>query len=460
MKKDTKKSITRREFISQASAAAAAVSAFTIVPRHVLGGPKYTAPSDKLNIACIGIGGKGGSDIYSVRSENIVALCDVDYKRGARTFKRYPKAKQYKDFRIMLEKEDKNIDAVMVSTPDHTHAVAAMMAIKMDKHVYCQKPLAHDMYEVRALTEEARKRGVVTQMGIQIHATNEMKFGVEMIKSGIIGKVRRVDVWSSKRARKKNSAAIDKVPQGRPQGSMPVPDTLDWDLWLGPAPYRPYNRQYAPGSWRRWWDFGVGGLGDMGCHIMDPAFWALDLKSPITVEAHPGPFNKEVYPSRTTVQWEFPARGEQPPVTMTWYGGSDRPFIPSGLLPQEKMPNQGGLYYGDKGILLFPHRTLKTPAHIRPTLLPTAKMKDCPAPKQLFERNTDHYMEWVKACKGGPKTSADFDYSGPLTETVLLGNLAARTGQRIFWDTKKFEITNIPEANKYLKREYRKGWKL
>jgi predicted dehydrogenase len=198
----------------------------------------------------------------------------------------------------------------------------------------------------------------------------------------------------------------------------------------------------------------------MGCHIIDPAFWALDLQSPVTVEAQPGPFNDEMYPARTTVRWEFPARGAQPPVTMTWYGGTDRPFVPTGILPHAKLPSQGGLYYGEKGTLLFPHRTLGTPPHIRPTLLPVSQMQDFKPPQQLFARGTDHYQEWVQACKGGPKTSADFGYAGPLTETVLLGNLAALAGMRLFWDTEKFEITNMPEANKYLRREYREGWTL
>ncbi len=452
------KNKSRREFVKKTVIAS---TAFTIVPRFVLGGSGYVAPSDKLNIACIGVGGKGQSDVKSVATENIYALCDVDYKRGANSFKNYPKAHKYKDFRIMLEKEHKNIDAVMVSTPDHTHAVAAMMAIKMNKHVYCQKPLAHDMFEVRALTEEARKRGVVTQMGIQIHATDGLKLGVEMIKSGIIGNVYKVDLWSCKGFVKgdmrKNLTTIpmNKIP------SIAIPDTLDWDLWLGPAPFRAYHPQYAPSKWRKWWDFGVGRLGDMGCHIMDPAFGALDLVSPLSVQAHPQPFTNQIVPNGTVVRWEFPKRGNLPPVSMTWHDGYNMPFMPESSKMKEKLPSQGGLYYGEKGTILIPHRVLNTPPDKDlPRLLSVENIRDVKRPKQLFDRGTNHYQEWVKACKGDGKTSTDFDYSGPLTETILLGNIAAKTGGKLSWDSKKFNITNMPEANKLLKREYREGWTL
>jgi predicted dehydrogenase len=249
--------LSRREFMG----AAAAATAFTFVPRHVLGGRRFISPSDKLNVACIGVGGMGGSDVRQMSTENIIALCDVDWKHAADTFKRVPNAKKYRDFRRMLDKEGRNIDAVTVSTPDNTHAVAAMMTIKMGKHVYCQKPLAHDVFEVRQLTEAARKHKVVTQMGIQIHAENSVKLVVEIIKSGMIGKVRKVKIFSNK-----NWGGGT-----RPKEAEPVPETLDWDLWLGPAPWRPYHRAYVPGDWRRWWDFGTGTLGDMGCHIIDPA---------------------------------------------------------------------------------------------------------------------------------------------------------------------------------------------
>jgi predicted dehydrogenase len=449
LKKEQNSKLTRREFMGAAAAAAAFTLApqrgagFTFIPRHVLGGRRFISPSEKLNVACIGVGGMGGSDVRQMSTENIIALCDVDWKHAAGTFKRVPYAKKYRDFRRMLDKEGKNIDAVTVSTPDNTHAVAAMMAIKMGKHVYCQKPLAHDVYEVRQLTEAARKYKVMTQMGIQIHAEDSVKLVVEIIKSGLIGKVRKVDIFSNK-----NWGGGT-----RPKEAEPVPETLDWDLWLGPAPWRPYHSTYLPGDWRRWWDFGTGTLGDMGCHIIDPAFWALDLEYPISVEAHPSEFNDETYPEATAVRWEFPERGEQPPVTVTWYDGANRPFLPRELEPSRKLPDQGGLYYGEKGTIMAPHMG-------GPRLIPDSKMRGFKAPEPFLGRGIDHYQEWIRACKGGPKPSANFDYSGPLSETILLGNVAARAGQKLFWNGPNFKVTNMPEAEKYLKREYREGWRL
>ena len=433
-----KRVLTRRDFIG----GAAALAAFTIVPRHVLGGPGNTPPSEKLNIACIGIGGMGGSDSGQVGTETIVALCDVDWKHGAGTFNRYPNAKKYRDFRKMLEKE-KSIDAVTVSTPDNTHAVAAMMAIKMGKHVYCQKPLAHDIFEVRRLTEAAREHKVMTQMGIQLHAEGYLRLVVEMIKSGVIGKVRRVDIWSNK-----NWGGGT-----RPTDAPPVPETLDWDLWLGPAPWRPYHPAYVPSNWRRWWDFGTGTLGDMGCHIIDPAFWALDLGYPTSVEASPGEFNKETYPQKTIVKWQFPARGQLPPMTLTWYDGSNKPPRPKELEEKRNLPGQGGLYYGDKGVILAPHGG-------GPRLLPESKMKGFKPPEPFLPRGVNHWQEWITACKGGPKPLANFDYAGPLTETILLGNVAALAGRKIKWNGPKLKVADMPEANKYLKRDYRQGWTL
>ncbi len=280
-----------------------------IVPRHVLGGNGYTPPSRKLNIACIGVGGMGWVDIKNVSTENIVALCDVDESRAAKTFSEHPKARKYRDFRKMLEKEEKNIDAVTVCTPDHTHAVAAMTAIKLGKHLYCQKPLAHDIFEVRQLTEAARRHKVITQMGIQHHASNGTRILVEMIKSGVIGKVREVHVWCSK------TYAYGKGTD-RPKEAPPVPATLDWDLWLGPAPKRPYHPCYLPSSWRIWRDFGTGNVGDMACHLMDPCFWALDLGSSFTVEAQTSPFSDEIYPVSSIIRYEFPERDETSAVTL------------------------------------------------------------------------------------------------------------------------------------------------
>jgi predicted dehydrogenase len=438
LNKKQNRTISRRDFMG----AAAAAAAFTFVPRHVLGGARYISPSEKLNVACIGVSGMGGSDVSQMRTENIVAFCDVDWGHAAGTFKRYPDVKRYRDFRRMLDNEGNKIDAVTVSTPDNIHAVAAMRAIKMGKHVYCQKPLAHDVFEVRQLTEAARKYKVMTQMGIQIHAEDTVKVVVEIIKSGMIGKVQKVDIFSNK-----NWGGGT-----RPEKGQPVPETLDWDLWLGPAPWRPYHEVYLPGNWRRWWDFGTGTLGDMGCHIIDPVFWALDLEYPISVEAHPGKFNDETYPEATVVRWEFPERGNLPPVTVTWYDGANRPFLPKDLEPGRKLPGQGELYYGEKGTLMAPHMG-------GPRLIPESRMRGFKV-EPFLPRGVNHYQDWIRACKGGPKPSANFDYSGPLSETILLGNVAARAGQKLFWDGPNFKITNISDGEKYLKREYREGWSL
>jgi len=409
----------------------------------VLASRRSVPPSEKLNIACIGVGGMGASDVQSVSTENIVALCDVDQKHAAGTFNRYPNARKYSDFRIMLEKEDKNIDAVTVSTPDNLHAVAAMAALKMGKHVYCQKPLCHDIFEVRSLTEEARKQKAVTQMGIQIHAEQTVKLAVEIIKSGVIGKVHKVDIFSNK-----NWGG-----GARPTDTPAVPETLNWDLWLGPAPYRPYHPTYLPGQWRRWWDFGTGTLGDMGCHIIDPVWWALDLTYPTSVEANPGPFNEDTYPEATVIRWEFPARGELPPLTLTWCDGANRPPRPPELEEGRNLPGQGSVYYGEKGTLMAPHMG-------NPRLIPESSMRTAKLPEPFLERGINHYQDWIRGCKGGPKPSANFDYAGPLTETILLGNIAAKASQKIEWDAKNLKITNIPEANKLLKRNYRQGWHL
>lgn len=385
----------------------------------------------------------GANDVGQMSQENIVALCDVDWRHAADTFKKHPNVKKYKDFRKMLDAEDKNIDAVTVSTPDNIHAVAAMRAIKMGKHVYCQKPLCHDVFEVRQLTEAAREHKVMTQMGIQLHAESCVRLVAEMIKSGAIGKVRRVDIWSGK-----NWGG-----GFRPAESEPVPETLDWDLWLGPAPWRPYNHIYLPANWRKWWDFGTGTLGDMGCHIIDPVFWALDLGYPTSVEAQPDKFTDEGYPTATTVKWEFPARGDLPPVTVTWNDGDRRPERPSELEEGRNLPGQGGLYYGEKGTILAPHGS-------NPSLIPYSKMKEYKMPEPFLGRGINHYQDWIQACKGGPKPLANFDYAGPLSETILFGNVAARVGKKLYWDGPSLKIKNVAHADKYLRREYREGWKL
>jgi predicted dehydrogenase len=441
------KSISRRQFIG-------AAAAFTIVPRYVLGGPRNIPPSEKVNIAGIGVGGRGASVLEGVQSQNIIALCDVDWQHAGGTFNRFPNARKYRDFRKMLEEEDKNIDAVTVATPDHIHAAASMMAIKMGKHVYCEKPLTHSVYEARKVAEAAREHRVATQMGNQGQASEETRLMSEYIWDGAIGPVREVHVWTDR-----PSQGLFNVywPQGvdMPKDEPPVPETLDWDLWLGPAPYRPYNPCYLPFVWRGWWDFGTGALGDIGCHSIDPVFRALKLGHPTSVEASCTLVNKETYPVASMVRYEFPARGDMPPVKVTWYDGGLRPPRPEELEDGQEMGTGGTLFIGDKGKMLG-YR-----------LIPASRMKEYGKPPQKIARSPGHFEEWIGACKGGKPAGSNFDHAGLLAQVVLLGNVALRvelreklTRARLSWDGPNMKITNLPEANQFLQREYRKGWTL
>jgi predicted dehydrogenase len=445
-----KKKISRRRFLANAGV----VAAFTVVPRYVLGGPRQIPPSEKLNIAGVGVGGRGANVIDGVSSQNIIALCDVDAKHAAGTFNRFPNAKKYRDFRKMLEEEDKNIDAVTVATPDHVHAVATMMAIKMDKHVYCEKPLTHSVYEARKVAEAAREHKVATQMGNQGQATEETRLMCEYIWAGAIGPVREVHVWTDRPSR----GLFDVYwPQGvdRPKEEPPVPETLDWDLWLGPAPYRPYHPCYLPFAWRGWWDFGTGALGDIGCHSIDPVFRALKLGHPTSVEANSTLVNKETYPVASTVHYQFPARGDMPPVKLTWYDGGLRPPRPDELEEGQEFGEGGILFVGDKGKMLK-HR-----------LIPESRSKEYGKPPEVLPRSPGHFEEWIEACKGSKPAGSNFDHAGLLAEVVLLGNVALRvelreklTRTKLLWDGPNMKITNLPEANQFLQREYRKDWTL
>jgi len=444
-----KKRISRRDFLS----GAAAVAAFTIVPRNVLGGPRHIPPSEKLNIAGIGIAGRGAGVLSSVASQNIVALCDVDWRHAARTFRRYPKARQYRDFRKMLDKEENNIDAVTVATPDHIHAPASMAAITRGEHVYCEKPLTHSVYEARKIAEAARKHKIATQMGNQGQAKEEPRLLCEYIWDGAIGPVREVHVWTDRPLKGLNSVYW---PQGveRPKEKPPVPETLDWDLWLGPAPWRPYHPAYLPFNWRGWWDFGTGALGDIGCHALSPVFKALKLGAPTSVEATSTLVNKETYPVASVVNYQFPARGDMPPVKLSWYDGGMRPPRPDELESGRQIGTNGALFIGDKGKMLGGR------------LIPEARMKEYEKPPKLLPRSPGHSEEWIEACKGGKAAGSNFpDHAGPLAEAVLLGNVALRpelkekmNRTKLLWDGPNLKITNVPEANKFLRREYREGW--
>ncbi|MBN1126535.1 MAG: Gfo/Idh/MocA family oxidoreductase [Sedimentisphaerales bacterium] len=439
--------ISRRRFLGTAGVSAAV---FTVVPRHVLGGPGRQAPSDTLNVAGIGIGGMGFNDIRTVAGlgENIVALCDVDQRHAAKAFNEFPKARKWQDYRKMLE-EQKDIDAVTIATPDHLHAPITMAAIKAGKHVYCQKPLTHTVYEARQIARAAKEAGVVTQMGNQGQAGEGPRLLTEFIWDGAIGNVREVHGWSNRYPR------ISPRGQARPQDTPPIPDGLDWNLWLGPAPERPYHLAYLPFVWRGWWDFGTGVLGDIGCHNFSAIFKALKLKYPKTVQASgtflqdPPEIRNESAPIASVVHYEFEADDNHPAVTLTWYDGGMLPNRPPQLEQGRRLGGGDGmLYIGDKGAILDNR------------LIPEARMKEYGKPPQKLPRSPGHYKEWIIAAKGGPKAGSDFSFAGPLTEVVLLGNIAIRTGEKLEWDPIQMKITNVPDANKFLHYEYRNGWSL
>lgn len=407
------------------------------------------SPNEKLNIGVIGCGGKGSSDTENASSENIVALCDVDDHRAAGTFKKFPDAKRYKDFREMLDKE-KTLDAVIVSTPDHTHAPASAMAIRLGKHVYCQKPLTHSVYEARRLRDLAREYQVATQMGNQGTAHPGFRKGVEVIQSGAIGPVREVHVWTNRPI----------WPQGveRPMAEA-VPDHVAWDLWLGPAPDQPYSSKYVPFSWRGYWDFGTGALGDMACHTANLAFLSLKLGSPATIEAETDGTGTDVSPpKKSKITFEYPARGDMPPVKLVWYDGGNRP--PEELSHGRRLSSSGLLLVGDEGVFFSPNDY--GAEHI---LLPEEKFKDYQPPADVLPRLADggdrgHMQEFIAACKGGSPAMSNFDYAATMTESILLGNVAMRVGKKLEWDAQRLAATNCPEAAQYVRREYRKGWEL
>lgn len=491
MRKSSNSKMSRRTFIENTAMASAA---FTVLPGHVISGLGHRAPSDKLNVGVVGIGGKGADLIKQLTEQNIVALCDVDWKYGAQVLNEHPNARKYKDFRKMLEKS-KDIDAVVIATPDHTHAVVAMTAMKMGKHVYCEKPLTHSVYESRLLTETAKKYKVATQMGNQGNSGEGLRQICEWIWSGAIGEVKEAYAWTNRPI----------WPQGleRPKDKPPVPDTLDWDLFLGPAPYRPYHPTYTPWNWRGWWDFGTGALGDMACHIIDPIFKALKLGYPVSVQGSSTLLNNESPPVAEIVELKFPARKDlekvkMPEVTVTWYDGGLLPPRPAELPEGEIMgrdSNGGCLFIGSKGKLMCG-------CYARfPTLLPYSEMDHFQQPPKTLRRvELGHVMDWVRACKEPPEnrveTSSNFGYSGPMNEMVVMGVVAVRLQdlkRELKWDGEKMKFTNISEtdeirvvtsdkfevieghphfdtqtttinakqaAEEYIKHTYREGWSL
>ena len=470
--------MTRRRFIYRSALAAGA----TVVTGPLwAASPRTLSPSDKLNIGCVGCAGKGSSDIEWCSSENIVALCDVSQNALDRQKQKFPNAKVYKDYREMLEKE-KSLDAIDIATPDHMHAVIASMAIKMGKHVYCQKPLTHDVYEARVLRDLAKKHKVATQMGNQGSASDGLRRAVEVVQSGLVGPVRQAYVWTNR--------PIWAQGMDRPAGSDPVPPGLDWDLWLGTAPMRPYketwgaeqsggkrgrNGVYQPFSWRGWQDFGTGALGDMACHTVNWPFRALNLGYPTEIEAQSSGMNKEMYPKNSQIRFEFPAREGNPPLTFHWYDGGSLP--PKDLTGDvvallDKVSTSGCLLVGEKGEL-FSSEDGDQDFRFFVKLKDEKELKratDHEAVKAIPEklaRNAFHgspdqrqHLEWISACKGGKPGYSDFDIAAYLTEIILLGCVALRTGKKLEWDGPGMKAKNAPESAQYVKRQYRKGWSL
>jgi len=443
--------INRRAFLggAAASALAAGCRRLSIVPRHAIGGPRGIPPSEKINVAGIGCGGKGASDIVGMESENIVALCDVDTARGAGIFKRFPNARVFQDYRVMLQEMEKQIDAVTVSTADHSHAPASMMAIKMGKHCFTQKPLTHSMFEARALAEAARKHKVATVMGIQGHCGEHQRVLCEWVWGGVLGPVREVHIWTDRPGRWWNTQGMD-----RPKDTPPVPQGLDWNLWLGPAPERPYHPVYHPFAWRGWWDFGTGALGDIACHAFDGVFWALKIgqAKSFEVEAVHSGHNGETYPKWSIITYRIPARADMPELKLVWYDGGKTAERPKELEPERKLGDNGQLLIGDKATMLDGR------------IIPEARMKEMqPAlPPKTLPRSPGIYEEYKRAIRGGEPCGANFpDFAGPLAELVLSGNVAIRFPQtKLAWDWRRLRCTNVPEANRHVHREYRKGWTL
>jgi predicted dehydrogenase len=426
--------LNRRRFIKQSATATAGL--WLIGCRSPA---RKASTNDKLNIGVIGVANQGGYNLSNVAGENIVALCDVDDNFLAAASQKFPQAKTYHDFRRLLD--HKNLDAVVIATPDHTHAVAAVAALRSGRHVYCEKPLAHTISEARTISETARKHRRVTQIGTQIHAGTNYRRVVELIQTGAIGTVREVHVWT----------AATYGGKKRPTEQLPVPANVHYDLWLGPVGYRPYSPEYLPFHWRHWWAFGGGALGDFGCHFMDLPHWALGLSHPLSAEAIEGPpVEQESTPQWLIVRYEYPGRGDKSPVTLTWYHGGRQPALLGSELASKW--KSGVLFVGGKGMVLSDYG--------RHLLLPEKEFEGFVAPVPFIKDSIGHHKEWIEACKHGGPTTCGFEYSGPLTEAVLLGNVAFRAGKKLEWNPQLLKAANCPEADAFIQHHYRKGWRI
>lgn len=441
--------LSRRHFIGAATLATG--SAFLGFPSIL----RARNPNDKLNVAVIGCGGRGAGNLSEVAGENIVALCDVNERNLDGAARKHSSARKFTDYRRLYD-DAKDIDAVVVSCAEHTHAFATLPALQMGKHVYCEKPLTHNVWEARLITEAAVKAKVATQMGTQIHALPNYRRVVELVQSGAIGPVTEAHVWvgrawglQSREDSKKNNDIV--YVTERPKETMPVPAGLNWDLWLGPAPERPFHEVYFPGpKWYRWWDFGGGTMSDLGSHWNDLPFWALKLDYPLTIEASGPPPHPEIAPASMSATLEFGARGAMPPVKVVWHQGTDKPA----LWNEGKIPkwDSGVLFIGGKGMVLADY--------MKHMLLPENEYKDFKRPDPFIPESLGHHQEWIHACKTGAETTCPFHYSGRLTESNHLCNVAYRLGKKIEWDHKKLVAVNAPEAAGLIKRTYRKGWNL
>lgn len=446
--------MSRRKMLAQGAAIGAALFVAPVVA-------KAAGPNEKLNLAIVGCGGRGAANLNGVKSENIVALCDVQQSHIDKAAASFPEARTFRDFRVMYDKlSDGAFDAVVVSTTEHTHAFATLPALKRKKHVYCEKPLTHNVREARLITEAAQSAQVVTQMGTQIHASNNYRRVVELVQSGALGKVSEVHVWVGRAWGRQSpeEAALNKdivTVLERPTEAQPVPAGLDWDLWLGPAPQRPFHEVYVPGpKWYRWWDFANGTMSDLGSHWIDLPFWALKLDAPRTVEASGPPPHPELAPASMTATYEYGPRGEMPACKLSWYQGADKPaLLKSGRIPAWQ---SGVLFVGSKAMLLSDysrHQLLVDGAAL-------PQFSDFEMPPKSIPDSLGHYAEWIIACKTGSPTTCPFSYSGLLTEANHLGNVAYRAGKKITWDSRTLRISNAPDAEQFLGREYRKGWSL
>ena len=451
-------SIVGRKFSRRKMLAGIGVGAavFSIVPRHVMAKSGQKAPSDKLNIAGVGVGGRGGRDIGAMGGENVVGLCDVDERQVAGSYKKYPKAKRFKDFRKMFDAMDKDIDAVTVGTPDHTHCVIALDAIRRGKHVYCEKPLAHSIAEVRAMVKAAKEHKVITQLGNQGHSSDRTRALVEWVRDGAIGEVKEVhtacNAFKNVYCQTRNLPKLSERPE--------VPKELDWDLWLGPVADRPYQPFYVPWNWRGWSAFGCGCLGDWACHVMDPSFWALDLGAPTSVLAEVEGYNPktdfESFPKGTKLTFEFPAKGKRGPVKFYWYDGVCTIPKPDALEKDRKVPGTGAMLIGDKGGISHGSHGASGCR-----IFPETRMREYKQPEPYLKRAKGHHAEWLEAIRENRPADSDFSYGGPLTEVGLVGVIAIRfAGQKLQWDSAKMQFTNCAEANQFVTPNYRAGWKM